>query len=299
MSNGKIAICRSGGGVDGLDIHAGIWRALEDRGIVGDELHGTSAGAIATAADAANWGSMQFYSVVGSLEDTDVRDPRVGWPLRLMWVPSIWGGKKIKALLRDLFPETWGELRAKWRQPAHVYATRIGDAECVDMMTMDTLGWANGVYAESPRDAIYASLAIPCVLPPYSYKGHGYRDGGIRRNLPLPANWREYEHIYLCVASGKRAKYADANDTLSQALTLLQQFVADGVMDVLEETRGATNVTLIWPEPESRGGMLRFDHDLRDAAYEHALEVLKGQLSQDQVLAAGVCALANNGNWRD
>lgn len=288
--NGKIAICRSGGGLDGLDIHAGITRAFEEAGIHATELHGVSAGAIATAADSAGWGSKKFATVLQGISDTDVRDARTLWPLRVSFVPSIWAGDKIKNLLAELFPESWTEAFAKWQGGPHVYATRIYDADSIDMMSCH--------YAGSPREAIYASLAIPCVLPPYSFKGMAYRDGGVRKNLPLPKGWRDYDHVYLCVASGKREEYQNKNNTVSQALTCLEQLLADSVLDVLDEVRGAPNVTLIWPQPDSRGGMLHFDHSLQEKAYQHTRDVLSGKINQDEVLSAGLVAMANNANWK-
>lgn len=284
MNNGKIAICRSGGGLDGLDIHAGIFAALKDYQVSGDVLMGTSAGAVASAADAAGWDASKFGQAIADLQDADVRDPHTLWPLRLAWVPSIWAGDKVQALLRKLFPESWPEAIKDWRVLPNLFATRIGDAASVDV--------CGSFRAKSPADAIYASLAVPCIFPAYAFGGAAYRDGGIRRNLPLPGNWRMYERVYLCIATGKRRKYENKNDCLSQALSLFGQFCDDSILDVLEETHGAPNVTVIWPEPDSRGGMLHFDHALAEKAYDLAMAALRGETSQSAVRCAGVAALS-------
>jgi len=58
-------------------------------------------------------------------------------------------------------------------------------------------------------------------------------------------------------------------------------------------------VTLIWPEPDSRGGALHFDHSIIEPAFQHAKGVLSGKIKQSTVLAAGLVAVANNANWKD
>jgi predicted acylesterase/phospholipase RssA len=270
MSNGRIAIVRSVGGLDGLDLHAGMWLALMNRGIVGDDLYGASAGAIATACDAANWDAGRFAKFVRETKDADLRDPQFAWAARLRWfcpVPGIWHGKKIRQLLAREFPETWEEMARNWRTIPNIYATRMADAAAVNVT-------AAGI-ARSPAEAIYASCAIPAVLPSYAgLDKHTYRDGGIRRAVPLPERLGDYEHVYVCIATGRRRAYADATDLVSQALSLLQQMFDGQILDVVERVSIMPNVTVLWPQPESNGGMLRFDHDLIDQAWKYTIDVL-------------------------
>lgn len=270
---GRIAIVRTVGGLDGLDLHAGMWQAMSERGIVGDDLFGASAGAIVSACDASGWSSKRFMDFVSATSTDDLKDARLAWKLRLrgpLSVPAIWRGEKIKALLSREFPGDWSDAVGSWRTIPRMFATRMDGADAIDLSCDFRI-------APTPADAIYASCAIPAVFPSYVGRDcHVYRDGGIRRAVPLPPYISDYDHVYICVATGRRRKYAAANDLVSQALTLLQQMFDGQILNALERVSDAPNVTVLWPQPESDGGMLEFDHSLISKAYHYASAILDG-----------------------
>jgi predicted acylesterase/phospholipase RssA len=66
MKRGTLFV-RSGGGLPGLDIHCGIWLALEQAGIRADANSGTSAGAAVAALDSAGWSAADAKQLLSTL----------------------------------------------------------------------------------------------------------------------------------------------------------------------------------------------------------------------------------------
>ena len=73
-----LTISRGPGGLPGLDVHAGAWLALEEKGIVPDRLAGCSAGAITSAFQAAGMTAREFVGILRALKTKDVVRKRIG-----------------------------------------------------------------------------------------------------------------------------------------------------------------------------------------------------------------------------
>jgi len=243
-----VLFCRSGGGLPGLDIHAGITTALEAAGIRADVVHGTSAGAIISAMDSCGMSAAEISRAVQQFESNDVIDYRFLWRIRAGWLSHIVRGSAMRQAMCDTLPHTW----SAYCKPISVWATQADTSRRINAWRI----------AQSPIDALMMSAAIPAVFPPVpGGDGHHYVDGGVRCNLPLPADWQAYREVWLLIATGAPDKTAPSRSTLGNLLRIYRHLMADQILDVLDATDGAPSVRVVWPRMTTFG-TLKFDHDM-------------------------------------
>lgn len=256
----KTLFVLSGGGMPGLDIHAGIWRALEDHGIVATDLSGTSAGAIVAAANSAGWSAASFDEFLRCHDDDSVRHERPFWKIRAPWLESVHDSDRILAVLEGMLPVTWD----KYRKPIHVWACKRRNGERVNVAREENV----------PALAILASMSICGIFPAVTLAdGEAYIDGGPRFNLPLLPNWREYDEVWLIIGRTRPQDYKGGG-IVSNLVRNAGIMALDQIQDVLEEAAGAPHVRVIWPELECDKSMLRFDHELIDQVYWNTVLIL-------------------------
>lgn len=148
----------SGGGVRGA-AHAGVLRALAERGIVPEAISGTSAGALvgALVADGHAPGDL-----VPMLREEIRRTSILRWPRS--------GSQRLESFLRT-------HLRAKrfedLRMPLYVAATDLENGGQRIFKSGDLI------------PALMASSAVPMIFPPVCVDGVHYVDGGLSNNLPV------------------------------------------------------------------------------------------------------------------
>jgi predicted acylesterase/phospholipase RssA len=263
MANRRILFCRSGGGLPGIDIHVGIWAALQACGVHATHCHGTSAGAIVSALDAAEWDPKAAEDLVLSFRSEDVVDYRTLWKLRAAFVPNICSGESVMKVLNKHLPATW----EAYVKPLSCWATQAGTSRRINAF--------RPTIAHSPAEAVAMSSRIPAVFPPIKgVDGLFYVDGGMRHNLPLPADWQSYDEVWLLIASGAPSNTQPAETTIGNLLRVFRHLMADQLLDVLEEVQDAKNVRVIWPRLQTPS-MLEFDHGLIDKAYAEALRQIQ------------------------
>jgi predicted acylesterase/phospholipase RssA len=260
----RVLFVRSGGGFPGIDIHAGIWLALDEAGIQPTALSGTSAGAIVSGIQATGCNAELATQVVKLLRDSDMRRPEPLWKFRLPWLDHIYRTDAIYNLLQEMVAETYENLRI----PLAAWATRAATGKCVNVADPDI--------SISPARACLASASIGGIFPPVIMEdGYSYIDGGVRANLPLPGNWRDYDQVWLLIGSPRPRDYSKQRGVLTHLIRNVQYLMQDQIEDVLEETAGAKNVHVIWPTMHVSAGMLHFDHQLIDLAYREAYAAIK------------------------
>jgi predicted acylesterase/phospholipase RssA len=271
MPTMKIAICISGGGLDGLDVGAGIALALRDRGWLaggpGRQLHflGTSAGAGIAAWLAAGWRANDLGNLLRSLRDSAVRDRRLLAIARSAWIDYIWEGRKLGDLLERTMPSCGNVLATE--NKLSVFATRVKSLGAVNV------GDPSG--GDPIWRCVLASMSIPLVLPPVRLSdGCAYQDGGLAANLPLPADLASYDRVVACVLAGPRPAYKPPSSVLSGALSLWSRILAEQTAAAEERVRKHPGGIVLRPPLEGRGGMLHFDHGLIDRAFEWSLDHL-------------------------
>lgn len=255
----------SGGGMPGLDIHAGILSALARRDIAPTAVCGTSAGAIIGAFLAAGRTPANIAAIVASLDDDDVRSERLLWKLRIPWLDSFLDNAPIRRLLADLLPASWSDMSI----PFQAWATELLSGASVNV--------AHPSIAATPADAVLASMSICGVFPPVCLKdGREYVDGGVRRNLPLPQDFHRYNEVYLLIASQRPKDYRKQTGILTHLLRNVQYLMLDQIEDVFDEVRSdilpgcqlsrRPTVHVLWPDVRVERGALHFDHQLMDKA---------------------------------
>lgn len=258
----RILFCRSGGGLPGIDIHVGIWLALYNTGIHATVCHGTSAGAIVSALDSADWHPKDAQMLVESLTTDDVIDWRTMWKLRIAMLSNVCSGDAVIEKLNEFFPKKWTD----YKKPISTWATQAGTSRRINTFR-DTI-------ARSPIEAVAMSSRIPAVFPPIKgVDGLFYVDGGMRANLPLPPDWRDYDEVWLLIATGAPACTEPSSTVLGNALRAFRHLMADQILDVLEEVDGAKNVRIIWPKFDETS-VLEFDHSLIQKAHEATCQQL-------------------------
>jgi predicted acylesterase/phospholipase RssA len=255
----SILFVRSGGGMPGLDIHCGIWRAMEAKGISPTHLSGTSAGAIICAMQAAGHSARFVSETIACLKDSDVRSERAFWKLRALWLDSYLDSRPIEDLLNKLCPTPTAEFAGK----VLLWSTNCRTGRDVDLM--------NPHYNTSMPKAALASMSISGVFPPVNIGDDEYCDGGVRRNVPLLGSWRSFDEVYILIASPPPQDYPKRTGIITRLIQNIHYLMQDQIEDVLETCISDSRVTVIWPTVESRGGALHFDHELMHAAYAQTI----------------------------
>lgn len=261
---------RSGGGMPGLDIHAGIWLALEEVGITPTAVHGTSAGAIVSAMQASGRKADFAAALLSGLTDRDIRAERCLWKLRIPWINYWLENAPIRALLETTCDKGWSQCEL----PLACWATRLDTGEPVNVARPDL--------AATPADAALASMSICGIFEPVQLSdGSSYVDGGVRRNLPLPDDWQSYDDVWLLIASSRPSDYRPSRGILTHLLRNVSWLMVDQITDVLDRVHGAQRprVHVIWPKVRNHSGTLHFNHGLIQQAYLETLSQLQKEFS--------------------
>lgn len=256
----KTLFVLSGGGMPGLDIHVGIWRALDDLKIYATEISGTSAGAIVGALNSSLWDSASAEEYIRCHKDTDFRHERPFWKVRFPWLESIHDNDRIMVSLDGVLPLYWSGMR----KPFYAWACNQRTGYRVNV--------ARPELANRPAMAVLASMSICGFFPAVQLlDGEMYIDGGMRFNLPLLSNWNDYDDVYLIIAKPRPADY-QGSGIITNLIRNLNILMLDQISDVLDETRGSTKVHVIWPVIGGETSVLRFDHDLIGKAYDYTIK---------------------------
>ena len=261
----KILFVRSGGGMPGLDIHAGINLALYKNGIRATHNAGCSAGAIIAALDSYGFSPVGIATLIRNLTDDEVLKERFAWKARALWVDYFLEHEPIFTLLERLLPASFNELV----KPLHVAATRCRDGYKATFGSSVSL-----------RHAVLASMSIHGVFPTVSIDDELYCDGGVRNNLPLPRDWETYDEVWLLIATPPTS-YRQRSGILARLMLNIAWLMRDQIEDVIEQTSGNPKVKVIWPNVGKFSAMLRFDHDLINLAKMEADKQIKAQLTTE------------------
>jgi NTE family protein len=242
--------CWSGGGLPGLDIHAGILWALADLGIEPTWNAGTSAGAAIAVLSSAGLTANNVECLIHSFSDSDVRRQRLFWKLRLFWESAIFDPAPVRAILAEVLPDSFRDLV----KPCSIHVTR--DRDGAEIAFGNESIWA-------PRDAVLASMAISGIFPPVEIGAELYSDGGTCANLPLPAGWQQADEVWLLVA--KRPLDYPATNAIGRLLRNLDLLAEDQVRDTIRYVEERHRcVRVIRPPIVPSRGMMHFDHALKD-----------------------------------
>ena len=167
----------SGGGLKGL-AHIGVLRALEERDLQPSLIVGVSMGALIAAAWASGRRVRELEDRALSLERSDVfRIAHLDMALRRMMAPAVYRREPLDRIIKDLV----GDRTFKSLDRRLLVNT-------VDINSGHQMLWGLPGLDDAPvADAVFASCALPGILPPREVNGHFCADGAIVDNLPVRA----------------------------------------------------------------------------------------------------------------
>lgn len=256
-------IVLGGGGVTGLCRLVGVLLALEKKNVVYSEIQGTSAGAIAGAMLSAGHSPVKIANIVANLTDNDLREKLFLWQLRLPWTDHIFRNRKIKRLLENLLPHSFLDLRI----PISTWAVNMENGALMNTMRPEI--------SETPTEAVLASMSIPCIFPPVPLlDGFLYGDGGLRANVPMVNDWKDYEKVYIVIPSDRPHDYQGADNMITTAIRAMNIVANDEKFDLVESLKNEPNVQILWPETTTDVGLMHLDHSLIAKTYDWTLSEL-------------------------
>lgn len=164
-----------GGGLKGL-AHIGVFRALEERGMAPSLVIGSSMGSLVASTWAAGMRIRQMEDRALSLHRRDVfRIAHVDMALRRMLSPAIYRSDPLDRILADLVGDrTFQDL------PHRLLVNTV------DLNSGHQILWGlPGLDDVRVADAVFASCALPGILPPRKIRHHLCADGAVVENLPI------------------------------------------------------------------------------------------------------------------
>lgn len=281
----------SGGGLPGLDIHAGLWAALEHHRIFPNErdlIRGTSAGAIVGALMATPyWNAQRGISLLRSLRDDDVLERRWFRKFLAFHRGHFIENRRIRRLLEAQLDTRWSDLRCGFE----AFAT---DEETGDPVVLDGTR-PLGNYIPLAK-AVLASMSI-CGIFPAVETGLPtmplLSDGGTATNVPLGDDWMEYDEVFVLCASRSLAFKHRRSSAVHRLMwnidLLMEDQVGDArrevephVVDPIEGPVDPRGPRVFWLRPpvSSPEGSLSFNHQLIETVKDWAVRELQFSLAE-------------------
>ena len=171
----RTVLVLGGGGMKGT-AHVGVWKALEEAGLVPDAIVGCSIGALIGASIAGGMGWRELAHVARALTKEDI----VQINRRAVWM----GGVREESVFVGEHYHDWIRRNLPLRSFADAeLPVRIN---AVSLVSCDEVWFGTGARDEvDPADTVYASCAIPIYYPPLRLDGDVLVDGGVLNTLPV------------------------------------------------------------------------------------------------------------------
>ena len=165
----------SGGGLKGL-AHIGVFRALEARGLKPSLVVGSSMGSLVAAAWASGMSLEEMTRHGLAVRRRDIfQVAHVDMALKRMRSPAVYRREPLDHLIRALVGDiTFDQLQ----HPLLVNTVELNSG-------MQVLWGLPGLTEARVADAVFASCALPGILPPREINGRYYVDGAVMENLPV------------------------------------------------------------------------------------------------------------------
>ncbi|HEV3051232.1 MAG TPA: patatin-like phospholipase family protein [Longimicrobium sp.] len=171
----RTVLVLGGGGMKGT-AHVGVWKALEEAGVIPDAIVACSIGSLIGAALAGGMGWRELAEVARALR----RDDIVQINRRAVFM----GGVREEAVFSGEHYRGW--IRRNLPLKSFADAQIPVRINAVSLVGCGEVWFGTGVREEvDPVDAVYASCAIPIYYPPLRLGGDFLVDGGVLNVLPV------------------------------------------------------------------------------------------------------------------
>ena len=264
----KIALVLGGGGLKGF-AHIGVFRALEEMGIVPTVVAGTSIGALIGAAYARGMPVDEMADRARALQRRDLfRLNRMGMLLERQHSPAIY----LEEPLRNVVKSVATEKRIDQLKTTLLVNT-------VDIQRGSQVVWGlPGLRHVSVADAVYASCALPGFYPPGAIDGRLCVDGGVIDNLPVSVSALGMDAV-IAVDTGS-SDMEPENDIATAGFASIYMRAATTMMHALQLApfNGWTRPPMILIRPRvNHIGWFSFSNteELLEAGYTAAMEACK------------------------
>jgi NTE family protein len=165
----RIGLCLSGGGALGF-AHIGAIKALEEHGIIADEVSGASMGAIVACFYAAGYTPEQLLEIIRSEKMYKTTKILTYIPRALTKKSGLSTHDALRKVLREHVP---GNSFEGLQKPFYLSVTNLRTGEYETISSGDSLdAW------------VAASASIPAVFESIHINGNMYIDGGVLNNMP-------------------------------------------------------------------------------------------------------------------
>jgi len=261
----KIALVLGGGGLKGF-AHIGVFKALDEMGIVPTVIAGTSIGALIGAAYVRGMSISEMADRARALKRRDLfRINRMGMLLERQHSPAIY----LEQPLRDVVNAVSTRKRFDELKKTLLVNT-------VDIERGSQVVWGlPGLQDVSVADAVYASCALPGFYPPGVIKKGRFVDGGVIDNLPVSIAARGMDAV-IAVDTGS-TDLEPENDIATAGFASIYMRAATTMMHALQLAPFSnwTRPPMILIRPKvSHIGWFSFSHtdELLEAGYQAAKE---------------------------
>jgi NTE family protein len=265
----------SGGGLKGL-AHVGVFRALEERGLVPSLVVGSSIGSLIGAAWAAGASLRQMEARARRVRRRDVfRVAHTDMAFRRMLAPAVYRREPLESLVYGLVGKiTFRDLR-------HRLLVNTTDLHS----GVQVLWGLPGLLDASVAEAVLASCALPGIFPPREIGGRAYVDGAVVENLPVRIAAALGEGPILAVNVAATSVLRSNDETAGFAATYIRGLEIVMQTQIEGQLRGWQGPPLVLVQPRVEHiSMFAFDRtdELLDAGYQataQTLDQLGGRLT--------------------
>ena len=267
MFTSPFTLVLSGGGMKGL-AHIGVLRALEERGLTPSLVIGTSIGSLVGATWANGTSAMAMAVRARAIRRRDIfQIAHTDMALRRMRAPAIYRREPLDTLLDSLIGNvTFDQLKHQLL------------VNTVDINTGSQVLWGRpGLRGVRVADAVFASCALPGILPPRDVGGRFCVDGAVVDTLPVVAAAGAAQQPILAVdVGGSRVVRSDVESggfaaTYMRALEIVMQSLTSRSLTTWNEPP----LVLVRPQVDHIP-MFAFDHtdELLQEGYRSAVAAL-------------------------
>ena len=265
----------SGGGLKGL-AHVGVFRALEERGLVPSLVVGSSIGSLIAAAWAAGANARQMAERARRVRRRDVfRVAHTDMAFRRMLAPAVYRREPLEQLVYGLVG------KITFRDLKHRLLINTTDLHS----GVQVLWGLPGLLDARVAEAVLASCALPGIFPPRDIDGRAYVDGAVVENLPVRIAAAIGEGPILAINVAATSVLRSNDETAGFAATYIRGLEIVMQTQIEGQLRGWQGPPLVLVQPRVEHiSMFAFDRtdELLEAGYQataQTLDQLGGRLA--------------------